>query len=138
MEMNEAIYQKITHLCEQGDQAADDEQFETAKKKYLEAFDLIPEPKEDWEASTWVTVALGDVYYFTEQYEDALNYYFHAMRCPDGLGNPYVLLRLGECFFELGNLEQAQSHLLQAYMMEGDEIFEDEDPKYFNHIKDLI
>ena len=47
-----------------------------------------------------------------------------------GTGNPFVWLRLGQSAFELGNAKQATDALLSAYMLEGDEIFEDEDPKY--------
>ncbi len=34
--------------------------------------------------------------------------------------------------------EIAAEYLLRAYMLEGEEIFEDEDEKYYNCIKDLI
>lgn len=61
-----------------------------------------------------------------------------SLKCPDGLGNPFIQLRLGECFFELGNITKAKEHLLKAYMIEGEEIFEDEPQKYMNLISKNI
>ncbi len=45
--------------------------------------------------------------------------------------NPAVHLRLGEVYFELENFEKAADELARAYMAEGKDVFEDEDPKYF-------
>lgn len=61
-----------------------------------------------------------------------------SLKCPDGLDNPFIQLRLGECFFELGNITKAKEHLLKAYMIEGEEIFEDEPQKYMNLISEII
>lgn len=64
MELDERIYREICDLSQEGDQYLDDDNFELAEKKYLEALDLIPKPKTEWEASTWLYVALGEVYFF--------------------------------------------------------------------------
>jgi hypothetical protein len=53
------------------------------------------------------------------------------MRCPDGLGNPFLLLRLGQCALERGEDSVAADHLARAYMLEGKEIFALDDPKCF-------
>ena len=55
-----------------------------------------------------------------------------------GTGNPFVWLRLGQAAFELGMDKQATDALLSAYMLEGDEIFEDEEPKLVNAVLDRI
>lgn len=48
---------------------------------------------------------------------------FDALNCPCGTANPFVHYRLGQCEVRLGNHERAVSHLLQAYMLDGEEIF---------------
>ena len=60
------------------------------------------------------------------------------MQCPDAVDYGYVWLGLGQSFYELGNIEKAKDALMSAYMLEGKEIFEDVDEKYFNVIKDVI
>ena len=50
------------------------------------------------------------------------------------IGNPFLHLRLGQCHFELGNLDGAADELARAYMSAGDEIFVGAD-KYFAFLK---
>ena len=73
-----------------------------------------------------------------DEYDVALDYLFEVLKCPEGLGNPFVSLRLGQCFYEKGNIDKAKDYLLQAYMLEGTDIFEDEDEKYYSCIENII
>ena len=57
------------------------------------------------------------------------------MNCPDAIGNPFLHLRLGQCQFELGDLERAADELARAYLIEGIAIFTDDDQKYLNFVK---
>ena len=138
MSMDDKIYNKIQELCECGDDLTDLEQYEDAIEKYTQALNLIPEPKYYYEASTWVYTAIGDALFYLENYNQALNMFQEALKCPNGIGNPFILVRIGECFFETDSLDNAKNYLLQAYMVEGEEIFENEDEKYFEVIRDLI
>lgn len=138
MELDNKTYKKIISLSERGEHYVDVEQYEEAKRLFLLALDCIPMPKYEWEASTNLYAALGDVSYLDGKYDEAINYFNEALKCPDGIGNPFILLRLGECFYELNNLEKARDYLIQAYMCDGDEIFEDEDEKYRVLISGLL
>lgn len=57
-----------------------------------------------------------------------------VMLCPNALDNPFVWLRRGQVYFELGNLDQAADSLASAFMLGGAEIFEVEAPKYWEFI----
>jgi len=137
MELTNEIYEQVKELCAAGDNSAEEGLFDDAVEKYLEALSLIPEPKSEWEASGWIYAALGEAYFFQEDFEGAKNYLYDAMNCPDGMENPFINLLLGEALFELGNMERAKDYLLRAYMLEGKELFADEDEKYFALIADL-
>lgn len=63
-ELDHALYEQIGALSEAGDALAEDEDFEGALAKYREAFDLLPEPKTQWEAGTWLMAAIGDANFF--------------------------------------------------------------------------
>ncbi len=63
LELNDKVYNKIVSKCEKGDKLIEKLDFEKAIKIYTEALDLIPIPKNIWEASTWVYTQLGDVYF---------------------------------------------------------------------------
>lgn len=138
MELSDAIYNQIEVYSEQGNDYCDNEEWEKAIMCFDKALELLPEPKEDWEAATWLYVALGDAFFFSEKYEEALVNLNCARICPDGMANPFILLRLGESYYELGEMELAKRYLLEAYMIEGTEIFEYEDGKYFDIVRILL
>ncbi|WP_040006252.1 tetratricopeptide repeat protein [Fibrisoma limi] len=138
MELKDEIYEQIKSLSEKGESYYEDEKYDDAIEKYLQALSLVPDPKEDWEASTWLYAALGDALMSMNKYLDALSAFRSAEKCPDGLGNPYITLMIGECYFELENIELAREYLLKAYALEGEEIFDDEEEKYFQLIINLI
>ena len=52
-----------------------------------------------------------------------------------GLGNPYVHLRLGQAYFELGNFDKSADELSRAYMGAGMDIFMEDDGKYLEFLE---
>lgn len=138
MELDEDLYEEILSLCSDGDQLVEESKYDEAIDLYLKALNLLPNPKNVWEASTWIYTALGDTYFIKGDYNAAKGYLLDAMNCPDGIENPFILMRLGESFYELQEISKAKELLLRAYMMEGYAIFEDEDFKFFSLIKDEI
>lgn len=123
---------------QEGDDLADNGRYREAVEKYLQAFELLPEPKTDWEACTWLLAAIGDANFNSKNYEQASAALNDAMHCPGAIGNPFIHLRLGQSQFELGNLDRANDELARAYMGAGKEIFANEDPKYFAHLKTVL
>ena len=138
MELPADIYDKLTVLAEQGDGYEEQEDFALALESYNEALALLPEPKTDWEAATWLYTAIGDAHINQHDYDEALAAFEKALASPDGTGNPYIWYSLGQVFYQLGNLEKAKSHFLSAYMLDGDEIFQGEDPAYLELIRGEI
>ena len=136
--INDSIYIKIVALCKQGDQYADEDKFYQAIHQYKQAFTLIPSPLEDYEASTWVLVAIGDAYWLAKDYKESLKSFRRAMLCTNAIENPFIHLRIGQIQFELENLTVAQEELTLAYMGAGEKIFEDEDPKYLEYLKSIL
>ncbi len=51
----------VVRLCREGRRFAKDGDRELALASYLEAWDLLPEPKEGWDASTFILSAVGDL-----------------------------------------------------------------------------
>jgi tetratricopeptide (TPR) repeat protein len=138
MELTDDVYNKIVILSEKGDDYAEKEQFTSALVQYNEALSLLPEPKTDWEAATWLYTAIGDAYFGKQNFEEALNAFEKALMSPDGTGNPYIWFSIGQVFFEQKNIEKAKTHFLSAYMLDGDAIFKDENPEYFKLIKEEV
>ena len=136
-ELTDMIYDKITELCSKGDLKADSGEYNKAVHFYQQALDKLPEPKTDWEAATWIYAALGDAYWFMSDYETSKNCFYNACNCPDGITNPFIIFRLGQIWAECNVSEKASEYLLRAYMLDP-KVFEEEDGKYYNIIKNVF
>jgi len=134
-ELPEKTELAIQELSAEGDALAEAKQYSDALKKYWAAWDLLPEPKTDWEAATWLLAAVGDVNFLGGDFAAGRDNLSKAMHCPEAVGNPFLHLRLGQCQLELGNEVRAADELARAFMIEGHSIFEDQDPKYLAFLK---
>jgi len=134
-ELNERTHDQIERLCAEGDQHAECGKYARALEFYWKAYDLLPEPKTDWEAATWILTAVGDANFLSGDFKAGRDNLSSAMRCPDAIGNPFLHLRLGQCQFELGDTDRAADELTRAMMGGGEEILREEDPKYWKFLK---
>lgn len=137
-ELDDKIYQQIVFLCEQGDACVNSGEFPLALQKFADAWRLLPEPKTNWSAAMWILAAIGDTQFFLGDFAGVIDSLEQAMWCPDAIGNPFLHLRLGEAYFETGNLQKAADQLTRSYMSEGREIFAGENPKYFEYLKTVL
>lgn len=139
-ELSEEIIEKIEELSEAGNELFDEEQYHQAIEVWEKALALIPEPQQFYAESQWLEVAIGDAYFSLENYAVALSYFQKAIGNigANGYENPFIVLRLGQCFLETNKLENAKEFLLRAYMLDGEEVFEEEDEKYFQFLKENV
>jgi tetratricopeptide (TPR) repeat protein len=133
--LDDKIYRQITRLTGQGDELVETGEYRQALALYLKALDLVPDPIDEWEASTWIFAAIGDCYFLLRDFENARAAFNDAMHCPGAIGNPFLHLRLGQSQLEIGNDVRAADELMRAYMGGGPEIFEDEDGKYLAFLR---
>jgi tetratricopeptide (TPR) repeat protein len=133
-----ATSKQIDALCAQGDSLAEQRNYPDALKAYWAAWELLPEPKQDWEAATWILAAVGDANFLGGDFAAGRDNLANAMHCPNAIGNPFLHLRLGQCQFELGELDRAADNLARAYLPEGERIFANDDPKYLQFIKSKL
>ena len=138
MDLPSEIHERVKTLSEEADVLVDEDRLDEAESKYREALTLLPKPVSQWEAATWLFTALGDLYFERDNYESACNFFASAVLSPDGLGNPYIHLRLGECRFELGEQAAAKDELTRAFMGGGEELFKGDDPKYLEYVKTFL
>lgn len=136
-QLSEQEHAEVYRLCERGDEDADGGDFAQALSCYWAAWDLLPEPKLANEAATWVLAAVGDANFLGGDYIAGRDNLGTVMHCPGGLGNPFLHFRLGQCHYELGQLDEARDELTRAYRAGGAHLFADEDPKYLALIAEL-
>jgi tetratricopeptide (TPR) repeat protein len=138
MELPDNIHAELKELCAEGDVLLQKHEFADAYKNYMSALRLVPEPKERYQATTWIMAALGDLYFQAKDFSQAEKVLSDAMHCVGAIGNPFLHLRLGQAQLELGNEQRAADELCRAYMGAGREVFAKEDRKYFEFLKTKI
>lgn len=132
MELSDELYAEITKHSDIGEHYFEDGKYRKALEEYKKAFELIPEPKTDWEASVWTLAAIGDSHYMLREFVSALKIFEQLMNEYHEENNPFARVRYGECLYETGNTEAAREHLQAAFDMEGEEIFDND--KYLKFI----
>lgn len=127
---------EIERLSEAGSQAMDDDDWQGAVDHWTAALEIIPAPRAEWTASTWLYTCLGDAYYAGDRLDEALDALGEALKCPEGTGSGFLWLRLGQVLVDAGEVETGKKALFSAHLLEGDEIFENA-PNHLELIADL-
>lgn len=145
-ELSEEIQEKMDELAQKGNRLEKEGRLAEAVVAWQAGLALIPEPQQFYGQTVWFLAAIGDVYFQQGEYALAHECFDKARgnMTGEGYGNPFVMLRLGECCLEIGDEKNALEYLLRAYMFEGEEIFapddegEDDGAKYFEFLRTHI
>ena len=118
-----------------------------AAKTFEKAYELLPEPKDQWTVTTSILANIAENYYlkarFDSKEEQDRQKYFQLsldvqeelMKNPKYLNYPSQYMRIGEIEYLLGNIELSKEALIRAYMLGGREIFRDFDAIYYDLIR---
>lgn len=130
--LTDEILDQIESLSELGNEAYEEEHYLQAIEFWQQALSLIPDPQHHVAESQWLTASIGDSYFLLEKFSESLNYFQLAKSNieENAYENAFIMLRLGQSYLENNHPEEAREYLLRAYMLEGREIFEFDDPKY--------
>jgi tetratricopeptide (TPR) repeat protein len=134
-ELDPGVHEAISVFCAEGDQLAEAGLHESAISEYNKAFDLVPEPKNNWNASTWILAAIADSCFLAGYNTSAKKALEYAMLCPGAVGNPFLHLRYGQVLIDAEEYDQATDKLMRAYMGGGIEIFASEDSRFLDFLK---
>ncbi len=137
-EMEDGIFEEIKKYCDAGLEEMDKGNLKSAAKQFNSAWKIVPDPKEKWDASSWIIGAIGDVCFHLEDWDNVKKSFEYAIVGLGGLGEPFLHLRLGQAHLELNNKKAAKDELARALMGGGPEIFEEDDPKYFEFITEFM
>lgn len=128
---------EIDRLAQLGNTLFDEQgDWKRALNTWRSALSHVPQPHSDWVESLWLYASIGDAYREAVDLTSALEAYRAAYSAPEGHIHPYVLLQLGKTLSDLGQWRDARDFLLRAYMLEGAEMFEDEDAAYLRKLED--
>ena len=131
----EAIEAEVARLVAEAEELADDEEDARALALFQAGWELIPEPKAEWQRALQVLGGIADSQFHLGEYEACRRTMQLALRSGGGPNNPFICLRLGQCHLELGDEHGAGNWLTSAMLVGGLEIFEGEDPKYWAFLR---
>jgi tetratricopeptide (TPR) repeat protein len=129
--LSDEISEKIDKLAIEGNAIFEEEKYVKAIEVFQEGLNLIPKPKENYEASLWFLVGIGDAYWFLDDYENSLTYWNQSLNVVAGNENVFVHFRKAQVLFELNKFKDAFLEF-QTYKQldEKEVLFLDEDEKY--------
>lgn len=135
-EISEELQDKLNGLAQTGNAYMNADRYDDALRSWEQGLQLIPEPRQLYAESVWFLASIGDVHFTRKDFQKAHSCYDAARGNVSGEGyaNPFVMLRLGQSALEIGDEKNALEFMLRAYMFEGEDIFEDENPKYFSFL----
>jgi hypothetical protein len=144
------LNQKRRDLTDQGSRFQMGHKNLKAADCYIKAYELLPEPKDQWNCTSVVLRGIAENYYlkafFDSKSEDesrkyyllSLQYFEEYMKDPDSIGAAVNHSKIGRIWYELGDFENAKEELMRAYMAEGKEWFDDLDLKYYELIRPMV
>lgn len=139
-ELTDEIIDQIDELCEKGNEYSDNEKYAEAIKVWAKALALIPSPQNSFSQSQWLETSIGDAWFLLDDFKKALQHFENAKTNleENAYQNPFIMLRLGQTYLENKQHTEAKEFLLRAYMLEGESIFDNDDEKYFNYLKQHV
>ncbi len=126
----------VLELLNEGDKLFRDKKFFEAIEIYKQAEELLS-GEDDISTYSDVKIAIGDALYHVLEYRLALDYFINAFDNEAYYDNPYLNLRVGQCYFNLGDNGRAKFYIKKAYELDGDLLFENEQ-EALNLIKGLM
>ena len=134
MEQEDDVFDLIEQIVLKAEQNVEEEKYKAALKKFKKAFDLLPLPKDQYTIGTYLLSAIGDLFFIIQKFDWAISNLTAALEFPEGKNNGFIHLRLGQAFYQKGEMDKAKIHLRKALDLEGEEIFEDESIIYLEFI----
>jgi tetratricopeptide (TPR) repeat protein len=125
-------------ICEEAEILFQQEKYDPALRLFYEAWLTLPKPQMEQESSEIILSLIGDTYYQLAKYEPAIEAFRSALACQKTGRRAFVLLRLGQALIDTNQEPQAKNYLQKAYRLGGEILFESENNKYLNIIKELI
>lgn len=123
MELPDELYEQIEALSEQGNDHIDADEPTAALAAWRTAYELLPEPRRQWDAALWLLASMAEAHYLLEDYPAVCDAMRDALNAPGGNENPYVHYMMGKALLRLQD-DKALESLLKAYMLDGVDIFD--------------
>lgn len=95
------IFDQVTRLSQAGNEAQERGNLNDAIAHWKQGLALLPDPRFQWSATSWLLAAIGEAQRQSGQIDAACQTFLEADGTDDGK-NPFVQFMLGACLYDLG------------------------------------
>ncbi|MGK0442894.1 MAG: tetratricopeptide (TPR) repeat protein [Pseudohongiellaceae bacterium] len=133
--LDQSTSDQLRKLCMQGYDLYDQHRYKSAVRHFFKAWALLPKPQTHFQEAGWVLTALGDSYFKLANYTSSIEALKSAFHCPETNKNPFIHLRLGQCYYQTEQMDMAKIYLQTAHSLGGIKPFFKEDSCYIDLIQ---
>lgn len=137
-EVNGELEGKVVFIIEIGNSFHSEGKLSMALEKYIEAWSLLPDPKEHWGISQWVAACLYSVYFDLKNYSLSKQWGEIALKLKNSEIDTSPLVDLGMVCYELGQYEECLKYFDRAYKFGKKRAFQERPEKYLNYYLDNV
>ena len=123
-------------LYEQGNEYFSNNEFDKAIQAWENAVDIA---KKDKEQQSYFLTAIADAYFMKNDYDKAIEYYKSGMKKTNDFNEKiYGSFKMGQAFFEKGDIKKALKEFTDVYILVGKDIFDEVEEKYFEFFSENV
>ncbi len=121
--LDQAIVDQIYALMREGFEHAKQGRHQKGVPLFRRAWDLLPEPKYEWDISKITLFRLAKFFRDAHLFSEAHEWVDQVAKCPIQLGEGTAELTKGTIYFAAGDLDSAFAWLDKAYKASGRRVF---------------
>lgn len=132
-QVNADLENRIIGIITEGNECDDNKEFKAAIDKYDEAYNILPEPKFEWEMlSAWLAGSYFNAYFSLGNFAEAKHWAVNELKYKGSDIDVGPLMDIGMASYELGQFDEAYENFNAAYMYGKERPFKEYPKKYLN------
>ncbi len=129
---NEKLEEEIVATVEKGNEFHDVKSYECALGEYKKAWELLPDPKLDWEVAGWISACIYSAYFDMAAFTNAKKWAEIALQTRGSEIDTAPIMDLGMVCFELEEYDESFKYFEDAYSYGKARAFKERPKKYLD------
>jgi tetratricopeptide (TPR) repeat protein len=130
------IQQQVEELMEESDDLYDEKSYDASIEKLLEAWSILPLPKEQYDESFHIAEGLAETYLMVKKYDQSIEWAKKLGECdPERQDDGDSEFILGKAYYETGKMEEAKEQFKVAFEKSEGRVFSSAPRKYTDLLK---
>lgn len=131
-EENQKLEEAIVSIVEKGNELHDGKSYEEALDEYNKAWELLPEPKLEWEIACWIASCIYSVYFDMAAFPKSKEWAEVALQTRGSDIDTAPLINLGMVCYELAQYDESYKYFDDAYSYGKAHAFKERPKKYLD------